>query len=185
MQLLAVAIARGSPHPPAKATESSASTVTRSIQATAVVLGMTSGQPRVVACNETLVSAPGANDRSVVAVDDQAQSCFQQALSKAAQPPTHIALADLDADGLLDLVAAPAAQSQRLFYVPGEIRGSDCGLVEIPVGQPSSTLQGLAVGATGGTRLVGSDPKSPVIPDLALADPNGITYLKRRSPTQL
>lgn len=177
MQPLAIALATGraSTEQPAADTPDAG---TPPPAVTAVVLGMVNTLPRVMACREDQMGTS-----STVSPDSATGACFTQALLKAAETPAQIALADIDADGMLDLVAAPKSKGRNLFYVPGMMRGDDCGIVELPVQQPAEVPLGLAVGRTSQTRLDSSDMMSPPLPDLALAAKDGIHYFQRCGAT--
>lgn len=176
-QPLAIALATGRASPgQTVADPTDASTPPTAV--TAVVLGLLKMQPRVVACREDRMGTG-----STVGLDADTGACFTKALMKATETPAQIALADIDADGLLDLVAAPKSKDRNLFYVPGVIRGDDCGIVELPVKQPAEVLIGLAVGRTSHTRLDSSDMMSPILPDLAIAAKDSIHYFQRCGAT--
>lgn len=109
-----------------------------------------------------------------------AAACFQEALSAGAGALSpHIALSDLDGDGLLDLLVAPSDPRQPLLYVPAQEGGPPCQAVALPtLPQPSdSPVTGLATGGVLGAKI-----SEVTLPGVVLSTATDLRRLDRKAP---
>lgn len=144
--------------------------------ATAVLLGKKDSKLSVSVCYAQAQASPDETKKA----QDAAAKCFQDALiANAGELTAQLSLADLDGDGLLDLLVAPADASKPLVYVPAQDGATGCTAVALPdLKQPmDSPVTGVAAGLANGVMLNGRG-----LPSVVIATSQDLRRFDRRAP---
>lgn len=146
--------------------------------ATAVLLGKKDSKLSVSVCYAQAQASPDETKKA----QDAAAKCFQEALiANAGELTAQLSLADLDGDGLLDLLVAPADTSKPLVYVPAQDAATGCTAVALPdLKQPmDSPVTGLAAGLANGVMLDGRG-----LPGVVIATSKDLRRFDRLAPSR-